>query len=178
MEWYGFNNLDMQLSREIAADYKDSHTLLYDYDEDLTVKYQKSSGLVLYYKGSYIQLQPDNTITIQMGPDQTSGVSIQLTDGKIYMSAPQQINITSDNELNLHGKSITLDGLEGVRLKGDTPNTCSVNGTELITLLQMLATIIDMKLGASPAGMASALVSGSKEKILNQQISYLGKENS
>lgn len=177
MEWYSFNNIDMQVSRELANDYQDSHSLLYDVTEDLTIKYQKSSGLVLYYKGSYIQLQPDNTITIQMGPDQTSGVSIQLTDGKIYMSAPQQINIISDNELNFHGKSITLDGLEGVRLKGDTPNTCAVNGTELITLLQSLAIIIDSKLGASPAGMATALVNGSKEKILNQKMSYLGSND-
>ena len=64
MEWYSFNSIDYQLSRELASDYLDSHTLLYDYNEDLTVKYQKSSGLVLYYKGSYIQLQPDNTITV------------------------------------------------------------------------------------------------------------------
>ena len=173
MEWYSFNSIDYQLSRELASDYLDSHTLLYDYNEDLTVKYQKSSGLVLYYKGSYIQLQPDNTITVQLGPDQSSGVQIQLTDGKIYMSAPQQINIVSGNELNLSAKSITFDSLEGLRLAGDTPNTCAVNGVELITLLQMLAQIIDMKLGFSSAGIATAVVDGAKEKLLNQKMSYI-----
>ena len=176
MEWYGFNTIDRELSWELANDYKDSHTLLYDYNEDLTIKYQTTSGLVLYYKGSYIQLQPDNTITIQMGPDQTSGVQIQLTDGKIYMSAPQQINIVSGNELNLSAKSITFDSLEGLKLAGDTANTCAVNGVELITLLQMLAQIIDMKLGYSTAGIASAVVDGAKEKLLNQKMSYIKGE--
>ena len=92
------------------------------------------------------------------------------------MSAPQQINITSGNEINLHGQSITLDGLQGVRLKGDTPNTCAVNGVELVTLLQLLAQIIDTKLGASPAGMASAAVDAAKASLLNQKISQLGDE--
>ena len=173
MEWYGFNRLDKEYSQEFATDYEGSHSLLYDYDEDLSIKYQRGTGLVLYYRGSLIQLLPDNTITIQMGPDQTSGVMIQLTDGQINITAPNQINITSQNEINLHGKSITLDGTEGVRIKGDNPNTCAINGTELITLLQMLATLIDSKLGASSAGIAAALVSGSKEKILNQKISYI-----
>lgn len=176
MEWYAFTHIDTELSQELASDYPGSHTLLFDYSQDVTVKYQRNSGLVLYYKGSYVQLQPDNTITIQLGPDATSGVTIQLTDGKIYMSASQQINITSGNEINLHGQSITLDGLQGVRLKGDTPNTCAVNGVELVTLLQLLAQIIDTKLGASPAGMASAAVDAAKASLLNQKISQLGDE--
>lgn len=172
MEWYGNNTLDREFSQEIATDYAGTHSLLYDYDEDLSIKYQKGTGLILYYKGSYLQLHPDNTITLRLGPDETSGVSIQLTDGKVYIQAPQQINISSDNEINLHAKNITIDGTDGVRIKGNQPNTCAVNATQLITLLQTLATLIDGKLGASSAGLAAALVSGTKEKLMNQKITY------
>jgi hypothetical protein len=35
-----------------------------------------------------------------------------------------------------------------------------------------LATLIDGKLGASSAGLAAALVSGTKEKLMNQKITY------
>ena len=177
MEWYSLNQLDEEFRYEVASDYRDMHTIVYDPGEDLTIKYQKESGLVLYYQGSFIQIQPDNSINISMGSvdsiEGTSGVSIQLTDGKVYISAPQQINLTSENEINLTAKTITLNGDETVRMKGGEPNNCAINATQLITLLQTLATLIDGKLGASSAGIASALVSASKEKIMNQKITYL-----
>ena len=158
---------------KIASDYAGSQVLLYDSEYDLSVKFQPGSGLVFYYKGSYMQMTPDNTVTIHYGPDETTGVQIQLTDGKIYIQAPQQINITSGNEVNIEGKVITLNGESAVRIKGTTPNTCAVNATQLITLLQTMATNIDTKLGQSKSGICAAAVSGSKEKIMNQHILYI-----
>ena len=175
MEWYSLNSVDDEFRYEVASDYTDMHTLVYDPSLDLSIKFQKESGLVLYYQGSFIQLKPDNSINIEMGTggSEPSGVSIQLTDGKVYISAPQQINITSDNEINLNAKTVTINGEEAVRMKGGEPNNCAINAVQLITLLQTLATLIDGKLGASSAGIASSLVSASKENIMNQKITYL-----
>ena len=171
MEWYGTNTIDRQLSLELASDYEGSQFLLYDSEYDLSVRFQPNSGMVMYYQGSYVQISPDNTITIRYR-DETSGVQIQLTDGKVFIQGKDQINITSGNEVNIEGKIITLNGESSVRIKGDTQNTCAVNASQLITLLQTMAQIIDTKLGSSPAGTCSALVSGSKEKIMNQNIVY------
>lgn len=173
MEWYGTNTIDRKLSEEIASDYAGSQVLLYDSEYDLSVKFQPGSGLVMYYKGSYIQMTPDNNITIHYGPDETTGVQIQLTDGKVFIQAPQQINITSGNEVNIEGKVITLNASSTIRMKGDTPNTCAVNASQLMTLLQTMATNIDTKLGESKAGICAAAVSGSREKIMNQNIRYI-----
>ncbi len=105
--------------------------------------------MVLYYQGSYIQITPDNKITIHQGPDETSGTQIQLSDGKVYIQAPHEINITSGNEVKIEAKNITLDAESSIKIKGDTSNTCAVNSSELINLLSLLATIIDTKLPAT-----------------------------
>ena len=173
MEWYGTNNVDKKLSEEIASDYEGTQVLLFDADYDISVKFQPGSGLLMYYKGSYVQLTPDNNVTIHYGPDETTGVQIQLTDGKVFIQAPQQINITSGNEVNIEGKVITLNASSTVRIKGDTPNTCAVNATQLLTLLQMMAANIDTKLGESKAGICAAAVAGAKEKVMNQNIRYI-----
>lgn len=173
MEWYGTNTIDRKLSQEIATDYEGTQVLLYDSEYDLSIKFQPGSGLVLTYKGSYLQITPDNTITLHYGPDETTGVQIQLTDGKVYIQAPEQINISSGNEVNIEAKTITLNGENAVRIKGSTPNTCAVNATQLITLLQTMASNIDTKLGQSKSGVCAATVSGSKEKIMNQHILYI-----
>lgn len=172
MEWYGTNTIDRKLSEEIASDYAGTQVLLYDSEYDLSIKFQPGSGLLMHYKGSHMQITPDNTITIHYGNEQ-SGVQIQLTDGKVYIQAPEQINITSGNEVNIEGKVITLNGESAVRIKGSTPNTCAVNATQLMTLLQTMATNIDTKLSMSKAGVCSASVSGAKEKIMNQHILYI-----
>ena len=170
MEWYGTNSITRELAQELATDYKGSRCVLYDPKEDISIKYQRGSGLIMYYKGSYVQITPDNTITVHYGPEDTTCVQIQLTDGKIYLQSTQQINITSGNEINLEAKTINLNAENNIKLKGDSPNNCMINGTELITLLSSLATIIDSKLGASSAGMAQALVLGAKEKIMDQKL--------
>lgn len=171
IEWYAIAGINEQLSWELAADYEGSQSLLYDPDYDISLKFQPNSGLLLYYKGSYIQITPDNNITL-LYKDNTSGVSIQLTDGKIYIQGSDQINISSGNEINLEAKTITINADSQLILKGDSPNNCAVNGKELITVLQQLALQIDSKLGASTTNTASATVSGAKERLLNQQIAY------
>lgn len=172
IEWTSVAGINDSLSWELAADYEGSQSLMYDPEYDVSLKFQPNSGLLLYFKGSYIQITPDNNITL-MYKDETAGVSIQLTDGKIFIQGTDQINISSGNEVNIEGKTITLNADSQIRIKGNSPNNCAVNANELITLLQTLALQIDSKLGASTSNMASATVSGSKEKIMNQSIAYI-----
>jgi hypothetical protein len=98
-------------------------------------------------------------------------VQIQLSDGKIDIQAPQQINITSDNTVKVEAQSIILDGSNNVQIKGDTPGECAVNAKKLYQMLMSLAMIIDMKI---PGGHeASDVIQSSMQSIMNQQIQYI-----
>lgn len=171
MEWYGTNRIDRDLATELAQDYEGSHALLYDSASDLSIIYMNSTGLRLYYKGSFIQMSPDNNITIHYG-EGNQGVQIQLSDGKIDIQANQQINITSDNTVKVEGESIILNGSQNVQIKGQQPGECAVNGKELMKVLMSLARLIDQKIPAT-GGIAANLVTASRSSILNQQIQYL-----
>ena len=94
-----------------------------------------------------------------------------MSDGKIDIQAPQQINITSDNTVKVEAQSIILDGSNNVQIKGDTPGECAVNAKKLYQMLMSLAMIIDMKI---PGGHeASDVIQSSMQSIMNQQIQYI-----
>lgn len=171
MEWYAINSLDKKLSEEIASDYKGSHVLLYDSESDLSIKFQPNSGLVLYYKGSFIQITPDNNITVHYG-SQTSGTEIQLSNGQINIVSSGAVNINSAESVKVEADNIVINGKDSVQIKGDSPGECAVNGKALMSLLATLAQTIDLKVPQS-GGIATMMVSGAKESILNQNISYM-----
>ena len=171
MEWYGTNRIDRDLAAELAQDYEGSHAILYDSESDLSIMYMNSTGLRLYYKGSFIQLSPDNNITIHYG-EGNQGVQIQLSDGKIDIQANSQINITSDNTVKVEAESIILNGSENVQIKGGQPGQCAVNGPELMKVLMNIARLIDQKIPAT-GGIAANVVTASRSSILNQQIQYI-----
>ena len=171
MEWYGTNRIDRDLAAELAQDYEGSHAILYDSESDLSIMYMNNTGLRLYYKGSFIQLSPDNNITIHYG-EGNQGVQIQLSDGKIDIQANSQINITSDNTVKVEAESIILNGSENVQIKGGQPGQCAVNGPELMKVLMNIARLIDQKVPAT-GGIAANVVTASRSSILNQQIQYV-----
>ena len=138
MEWTGTGTLDKELINEIKSDYAGSHVLLYDTASDISIKFQPGSGLVLYYKGSYIQITPDNNITIHYGEGAT-GTQIQLSNGRVDIQAQTQINITSGKAINLEADTITLNGNTAVQIKGDKAGECAINGVQLISALLQLA---------------------------------------
>lgn len=170
MEWYATNRIDRALAEELAQDYPGSHAILYDSASDLSILYTNTTGLRLYYKKSFIQISPDNNITIHYG-NESSGVQIQLSDGKIDIQAPTQINITSDNTVKVEANTIILDGKNNVQIKGDTPGECAVNAKNLYKMLMGLAMVVDLKI---PGGHeASDLIQSSMQSIMNQQIQYI-----
>ena len=170
MEWTGTNRIDRNLAKELATDYEGSHALLYDSESDLSIIYQNSTGLRIYYKGSFIQISPDNNITVHYG-NETSGTQIQLSDGKIDIQAPQQINITSQSSIKLEANSIVINGKEQVQIKGEDPDV-AVNGKNLYKLLMNIARMVDQKVPAS-GGICANVVTASQSAILNQNIQYI-----
>lgn len=170
MQWSANTQLDPNLSKEIAGDYEGSHVVAYDSDEDLSIMFQRGSGLRLYYKGSSIQITPDNNVTIHYG-NAASGTQIQLSEGKIDIQASKTVNLTTSQNVNVESKTVCIDGEEAVQIKGDTPGECAVNGNQLVALLRTLAEIIDMKMPASSA--ANMAVTSSAQALLNHKIQYI-----
>lgn len=170
MYWENIQRLDDKLIKELAQDYKDSCFLMYDADHDVTVKFQKGSGLVAYYKGSQIQITPDNTINVFYGgPD--SGEMIQLTNGKVSIISPNVIEINAANTIKMKASNIVLDAEESLTLSGDNPGECAVNGKALMELLSIMGSTVDLKVPC--AGVCASLVNSQKESIINQKIHYI-----
>ena len=171
MEWYATNRIDRSLAEELADDYEGSHTLLYDSESDLSIMYKNQTGLRLYYKGSFIQISPDNTITVHYG-EGNQGTQIQLSDGRVDIQSSNQINITSGNAVKVESDTIVLNASQNVQIKGDHPGECAVNSKELYKLLMIMANMIDEKIPAT-GGVCANIVQGSKDSLMNQQIQYI-----
>lgn len=171
MEWLANNQVDPDLINEIKDDYENAQVLLYDSAVDLSIKFQTGTGLILYYQGSFIQIMPDNTITIHYGLGAT-GTQIQLSKDRVDIQANKQINLTTSGTINLEADNIILNSKSSTQLKGDAAGEAAINGSALITLLTMIAGVIDSKVPAGP-GMTASTVNSMKEAILNQHIQYI-----
>lgn len=171
MEWIANNQLDPDLINEIKDDYENAHVLLYDSAVDLSIKFQTGTGLTIYYQGSFIQIMPDNTITIHYGLGAT-GTQIQLSKDRVDIQANNQINLTTPGTINLEADNIILNSKSSTQLKGNAPGEAAINGSALITLLTLIAGVVDAKIPAGP-GMTASTVNSMKEAILNQHIQYI-----
>ena len=171
MEWIANNQLDPDLINEIKDDYENAHVLLYDSAVDLSIKFQTGTGLTIYYQGSFIQIMPDNTITIHYGLGAT-GTQIQLSKDRVDIQGNAQINLTTPGTINLEADNIILNGKSSVQIKGDTAGEAAINGTAIMTLLTMIAGVIHSKVPAGP-GLTASTVNSMKEAVLNQHIQYI-----
>lgn len=170
-EWVGTMNIDPDLMKELNGDYEGSHTLLYDSDAGISVRFQKGTGLVLYYKGSKVQISPDNTISIHYGGD-NSGVNIQLLNGQIRMTAPDSLDFESGKTNELKGRQVKITGSECVQIKGNTPGECAVNGRALINALNTLARAIDAK-APNSSSATEYMIKSMTQALLNDKIQYV-----
>lgn len=82
-----------------------------------------------------------------------------MSDGKIDIQAPQQINITSQSSIKLEANSIVINGKEQVQIKGEEQDV-AVNGKNLYKLLMNIARTCDSKVPAS-GGVISGVVQAS-----------------
>lgn len=168
-EYFNIETPDKDMVNEVAADYKDSQCLIYDSTNDFKINLLPTTqGLTIYYKGSYIQILPNNEITINYGAGNSV---IQLSDGKVSINAKNQIDIVSGDTVNISGKAVNILGSETTNIKSIQPGEPGVNGKALLTLLEQLALGIDTKM---PIGSAyQAIVTAAKEGILNHTVEYV-----
>lgn len=171
MEWYAIAELDPKLIDELVDDYPESQILLYDSANDISIKWQSKSGMVIYYSGSYIQIAPDNTITIHYGLGAT-GTQIQLSEGRVDIQAPDEINLTTHGTINLEADNIVLNAKASTQIKGAKAGECAINGNKLITALLALAQSCDMKTPMT-AGVCTQRINSMKEGLMNSKIQYI-----
>jgi len=171
MEWYACNTLDPKLINEIKGDYEGAQVLLYDSACDLSIKYQTGTGIVIYYQGSFLQIAPDNTITLHYGLGAT-GTQIQLSEGRVDIQGSSEINLTTKGSINLEADNVVVNAKTAIQMKGNAAGEAAVNGMKLMTALTMLAQAVDMKVPQT-GGTTAAYLNSLKEGILNQQIQYI-----
>lgn len=164
-EYTAIQNIDSELIEEIKNDYQGTHVLLYDSSQEVLVIFQPNSGFKIYYRESYMQITPDNMITLQHANNQSV---IQLIGDKITISSDSQIDIASKT-VNVNAEIANIEGTQNTIIGGGDKSYHAINGEQLMTLLSILAKNIDAKTPASP-GMNSSLVSSMKPGILNSKV--------
>jgi hypothetical protein len=156
-EYFSIQNIDTALIKKIQDDYQGTHVLLWDPDEELYVIFQKNSGFQIYYKESFMQISPDNMITIQHSNldsvVELKGDTITVASkNKIVISAASQVNITADETI-ASGNQVTK--------VGPGPYYHAMLAEVVFPLLTTLATAIDAKMPITP-GVNVGLVESAK----------------
>lgn len=164
-EYTAIQNIDSELIEEIKNDYQGTHVLLYDSSQEILVIFQPNSGFKIYYRESYIQITPDNMITLQHSNNQSV---IQLIGDKITISSESQIDVAAKT-VNINAEIANVEGSQFTTIGEGDKAYHAINGEQLMSLIGILAKNIDAKTPASP-GMNSSLVSSMKPGILNSKV--------
>lgn len=165
-EYTTIQNIDSELINKIKDDYEGTHVLLYDHDQDLNIIFQRTSGFMVFYKGSFLQISPDNMITLQHA---NSDSVIQLegdvcrisTKNEIELSAAARISAVAD-EAVINGKQTTKIGPPGNYYR-------ALLAEPMWALLSTLATAIDAKLPLTP-GVNVSLVEEAKNSATSNNV--------
>ena len=164
-EYTTIQNIDSNLIEEIKSDYEGTHVLLYDPDEELNIIFQRERGMMMFYKESFIQISPDNMITIQHSNQDSL---IQLEGDKCNIVTKNEVNISAASKITLNADEVVAEGNQTTKLGSGTFNH-AVLGETLIALLTTMATALDAKLPATP-GVNAGLVNQSKAAILSKNV--------
>lgn len=146
-EYSAIQAMDPNLVSEIRDDYIGSHVLLYDSDSDIGIIFQPKMGIKIYYKGSFIQITPDNMITLQhSGMDsiiQMHGKDITIVSrNSISISSSAEVTVSAGT-VNVSGKTVNVGATDG----NFQP---AVLGNNLVSVLRDMMHQIDLKYPVSP----------------------------
>lgn len=164
-EYTTIQNIDSELIEEIREDYDGTHVLLYDSDQELNLIFQPNRGLQMYYRESFIQISPDQMITIQHANQDSL---IQLEGETCNIVTKNEVNVSAGSKVNLNADEVVAEGNQTTKT-GAAPYSHAVLGEPLIALLSTLATAIDAKLPASP-GVNVGLVEQTKQSVLSRNV--------
>jgi hypothetical protein len=168
-EYSTIQNIDTQLIEKIKDDYEGTHVLLYDPDEELNVIYQRNSGFQIFYRGSFIQISPDQLITISHANQESV---IQLDGDKCNIVTKNEINISAGARVEVNADEVALVGNTTTKV-GATPYFHGVLGETLMALLTTLSVAIDSKLPLTP-GVNAGIVESTKSSMLSTNV-LIGK---
>jgi hypothetical protein len=164
-EYTTIQNIDTQLIDSIKQDYEGTHVLLYDPDEELNVIYQRQRGFQMFYRGSFIQISPDNMITIQHANQESL---IQLNGDKMSIVTKNEIAISAAAKVEITADEVKASGNQVTKL-GPGPYNHAVMAEILFPLLQTLATAIDAKMPQTP-GVNVGLVQAAKQAATSTNV--------
>jgi hypothetical protein len=164
-EYFSIQNIDTQLIQKIQDDYEGTHVLLYDPDEELSVIYQRNSGFQIYYKESFIQISPDNMITLQHS---NMDSVIELKGDKITIASKNEIVISAASKINITADETVVEGSQITKI-GPGPYYHGILAEVLFPLLTTMASSIDAKFPITP-GVLVGLVESSKSAATSTNV--------
>lgn len=104
-EYSSIQNFSEDVKKDIADTYLNSHVIAYDTDEELKVYYTPGKGLIITLKSSLINIAPDSSIVIEHKDSQSS---IYLVGDEIQISSENTVNVTTKNVVIDHSESVEL----------------------------------------------------------------------
>jgi len=156
-EYTTIQNIDSQLIDKIKDDYLGTHVLLFDPEQNLNVIFQKGSGFLIFYKESFIQISPDNMITLQ----HANAESIIQLDGDICrISTKNEIQLSAAAKASIIADESVLNGKQTTKI-GPGAYYHALLAEPMWGLLSSMAAAIDTKLPLTP-GVNVALVEEAK----------------
>lgn len=169
-EYSSANNIDTSMIEEHKGDYIDTQVLVHDIDHQFFVIFQPNRGFQIFYKDSYIQIHPDNMISLVHANEQSI---IQLQNDVINIVSNKDVNVggNSNSSINITANTVNIEGKTVTNIRGNIPDELAVNGKALMRTLSLLADIIDTKSPQSP-GVAKQIVNGAKGAVLNTRVRY------
>lgn len=164
-EYTTIQNIDSQLIERIQSDYLGTHVLLFDPDENINVIFQKGSGFLIFYKESFIQISPDNMITLQHA---NADSVIQLEGDICRISTKNEIQLSAAARATVIADESVINGKQTTKL-GPGNYYHALLAEPLWGLLSSMAAAIDAKLPLTP-GVNVGLVEEAKSAATSTNV--------
>ena len=164
-EYTTIQNIDSQLIEEIKEDYDGTHVLLFDPEQDLNVIFQPNRGFLMFYQESFIQITPDQMITIQHANQDSL---IQLDGETCNIVTKNEVNVSAGSKVTLNADEVAAEGNQTTKLGSGNFNH-AVLAEPLWALMSTIATALDSKLPATP-GVNVGLVEQAKQAATSKNV--------
>ena len=156
--------IDPAVTSEAQNDPENFHSMFWDTDVDLKIYHTKGSGLVMDFKGSYVNIKPDNSIVIN---HKDSESTIELKGDTITMTTNKAIDQSATNTITSSAKKVHVNGED--TYVGHNPTYSQPMGEIVFQAISILAKGLDVKYPVTP-GVYSGLIEGLKEAMLSKTV--------
>jgi hypothetical protein len=148
-EYFFEQKISDEVKEEISGSYANAHVIIYDTVTEgaLKIFFTEQKGLMLDYKETQINIKPDKSIDIHTASGKSK---IELVDdGTLNVTHADNINITSDKDVNIKCKNAIIDHASSIELgKGATEKV--ILGNKFMTLFNSHTHIGNLGAPTSP----------------------------